>query len=227
MDIQEGPEKRAWGCLIVYPNGVELIYASAQRDVQGHLESSVIYYADQLQQVRYIMRAHDRLSAANQKRRTKAIRRTYRPGLIRRSVRSFWNIFNSIRDALMEALGMVIGKAKSGGGAGSGVLQQDRYLTGMGKDVMSHVTRAYDPILERYIGHRVVVELAGPERGEEFAGILKEYSKDYVEILNVRYPSDSGDRDVDLILPRPAAVLDHGGEAVYVVSANGTKWPVV
>jgi hypothetical protein len=161
-----------------------------------------------------MMRAHDRLSASNQERRAAEIRRTYRPGLRRRLARSLWNNFNSVRDAVMEGLGLVIGRAKTRGGLGSSVLQQDKYLTGMGKDVMSHVARAYDPILERYIGHRVVLELDDPEGSREFAGILKEYSRHYVEILNVQYPSSSGDRDVDLILPRPDAALRHGGEAV-------------
>ena len=214
VNIQETPEKRAWGHLMVYPNGVELIYQESHRDAQGHIETSMVYYREQLQKVRFIMRAHDELSPSNQERRAADIRRTYRPGLRRRLSRSLWNTINSIRDAVMEALGMVIGRAKSAGGSGSTLLQQDKYLAGVGKDLLGHVARAYDPILERYIGRRVVVELAGPDGTEEFAGILKEYSQRYLEVLNVRYPSEPRGRDVDLILPRPAAALRHGGETV-------------
>lgn len=62
------------------------------------------------------------------------------------------------------------------------------------------------------VGRRVVVETDGPDGREEIAGILKEYSEGYLEVLDVRYPSEEGGRVVDLILPRPAASLRHGGE---------------
>ncbi|MDA2926458.1 hypothetical protein MYX78_04375, partial [Acidobacteria bacterium AH-259-G07] len=123
VNIQETAEKRAWGCLIVYANGVELIYQEPQRDAEGHVETSVVYYTDQLQKVRFIMRAHDELSPSNQERRAAEIRRTYQRSLRSRLARSLWNTINSVRDAVMEALGLVIGRAKSAGRFGSTLLQ--------------------------------------------------------------------------------------------------------
>ena len=48
------------------------------------------------------------------------------------------------------------------------------------------VGNAYEPILERYIGQHVVVEIVRGDAVEEEYGILKEYSTKYVELLNVR-----------------------------------------
>jgi hypothetical protein len=45
---------------------------------------------------------------------------------------------------------------------------------------------AYEPILERYTGHYVVLEILRDGVWEEEYGILKEYSAKYVELLNVK-----------------------------------------
>ena len=96
VNVQETPEKRAWGRLVVYPNGAELIYREPHRDAQGHVETSVVYYGDQLRKARFILRAHDELSPSKQERRAASIRRTYRPTLTRRLRRSLWNTINSV-----------------------------------------------------------------------------------------------------------------------------------
>ena len=44
------------------------------------------------------------------------------------------------------------------------------------------------PLLERYVGLRVVAEVVEDETVHEHVGVLKEYSADFIELLDVYYP---------------------------------------
>jgi hypothetical protein len=58
----------------------------------------------------------------------------------------------------------------------------------VGGKVLGQVGTVYDPLLEHYIGHRVVIELLEGDEIHEHVGIFKEYSGDFIEILDVQYP---------------------------------------
>jgi len=88
-------------------------------------------------------------------------------------------------DAIGEALNVFLSRMK-GAGAGSVISTQSNYLKKMGTTALSAVGNSYDPILERYINHRVVVALKDDNNYEEFCGFLKEYSSAWLSLLDCK-----------------------------------------
>jgi len=177
--------KRVSGRLSVYSSGVELIYREPECNAEGAQEFSYIIYANQLPDIKAIYRYHDELTDENKRRRDAELRKAYHPNIFRRSWRWLRNAVNTLRDAIVEALGLAMGRLKPPSGALSVVTQQKARITGVGKEVIGQMARAYEPILERYIGRRVVVEVNKGDEGANITGILKEYSDKFVELLDV------------------------------------------
>jgi hypothetical protein len=131
-------------------------------------------------------RFHDHQSAKNRRRREREIRKTYQPSLPRRAARTLRNILTTFRDAIVQSLNAILG-ARAATSPQSVVLTKHKELTASGAQLMeSAVGSAYDPILEHYIGQYVVLEMQSEDEIVEEHGILKEYSSQYLELLNAR-----------------------------------------
>lgn len=61
-------------------------------------------------------------------------------------------------------------------------------LTKLGGNVLTEVSSTHDPLLERQIGRRVVLEVVEADMIHEHVGIFKEYSADFLHLLDVQYP---------------------------------------
>jgi hypothetical protein len=175
-----------WGRAEIFSNGIELIYSRPYLNKHGHTITSYILFKDAIDSIQTLYRYHTELTAANQAVRIKEVERVTNPGPFRRSSRHLRNFFNTFRDAINESMGMFLSRMK---GASASMLfnTQDAQLKKMSTSVLGATGSAYDPILERYIGRRVVVEWQ-PEPGEqkEFCGVLKEYSPAWISILDCR-----------------------------------------
>jgi hypothetical protein len=157
-----------------------------QDAVDRYTKHSYILYANELPRVECFYRFHDHQTEAGRWRREREIRRTYQPSLWRRFTRTARNLLTTFKDAIVQTLNVVLG-ARAAASPQSPVLNQHKDLTASGAQLVeSAVGSAYDPILEHYIGQYVVLEMQNHgEVGEEH-GILKEYSTQYIELLNVR-----------------------------------------
>ena len=73
---------------------------------------------------------------------------------------------------------------------------------------------SFEPLLERYIGHKVVLELIKGDKIFEYCGVLKEYTAEFAEIMDVDYKmkQDQPARKADLVVPRKLGVIRHLGE---------------
>lgn len=181
IELKDG--RIVWGQLVVFSNGLEMLYKRPRRDSRGHLESSAILLADQIGNIQAIYRYHDELNEANKKERELEILRTYHPGLHRQLARLLRSFLNTFRDALNESIGFVISSVKEKG-TSTVVQTQDKRLTKIGQTVLGATANAYEPILERYIGRRVVAEEIRGETIIEHPGILKEYTAQWLELLD-------------------------------------------
>jgi hypothetical protein len=101
-------------------------------------------------------------------------------------LRRMQNFLNTFRDAINESMGMFLTRMK-GTSSMSLFRTQDERLKKIGGEALGAVGNAYDPILERYIGKPVVVELS-TESGEkeEYAGLLREYSQAWLSVFDCR-----------------------------------------
>ncbi len=177
--------KRIWGKMNLFANAIELIFSRPYTNRRGNLLTSYIIFAEQMSDIDVIYRFHDELTPKNQKRRLKEIKRTKHPGIFRRMKRSLRNFMVSFREAIDESIGLLLSRVQKK--ASTAFLKgQEDYLKKIRHSAIGIVsTAAYDPVMEHYINHRVVVE-AGKENGQriEYAGVLKEYSTGWVSILD-------------------------------------------
>ena len=78
-----------------------------------------------------------------------------------------------------------------------------------------YLGRAYDPILEKHIGKWVVLEITtNEEEVQEYAGIFKDYSRQFLQVMDVSYPDGDQTRICDIIVPRAHAYIRHGAETL-------------
>ncbi|MBM3942507.1 MAG: hypothetical protein FJ316_06235 [SAR202 cluster bacterium] len=74
---------------------------------------------------------------------------------------------------------------------------------------------SYDPLLERHIGTMVVVEVTSADGTvDEYIGIFKEYSTQFLEVMDVHVHEGESSRMCDLIVPRAHSVVRHSAEPV-------------
>ena len=114
----------------------------------------------------------------------------------------------------MEVINLLISLAKKATPAGTVLASQDKYVSQMKQELMGSVGASYEPLLERYIGNRVVLELIRGDTVFEYCGVLKEYTADFIEVMDVDYEADQDQtaRKADLVVPRKYAVIRHLGE---------------
>ncbi|MBN1349190.1 hypothetical protein JXJ21_07265 [candidate division KSB1 bacterium] len=174
-----------WGALNVYCTGIELFYLDPHFDPDGYIESSYILYKDQYPTIQGIYRYHDALSPRNQKIREKSIKKTYHPKVFRRLLRQLRNIVNTFKDSIYQSIGLIIGQAQKANPKSTLLKTQDKRLTSITQDIVQVTANAYEPILERYIGKRVVMDVHKEGEEYEFHGILKEYTNEFIEILDI------------------------------------------
>ena len=73
---------------------------------------------------------------------------------------------------------------------------------------------SFDPLLERHIGKRVILEFKKAAKIVGYSGVLKDYTVKFVEVMDVGYriKEDQKVRKADLIVPREYGVIRHLGE---------------
>jgi len=214
VTLEETGGKIIWGKLRVENTGLEFVYPDKHTDKQGHDETSYILYKYEYPKIAALIRFHDQLSELSKKKREKKLRRTYHPTLLRRLKRKIQNVFKTVRDSVMEVLNMLISQAKRAAPAGAVLSSQDKYVSQMKQELMGSVGTSFEPLLERYIGNRVVVELVKGDKIFEYPGVLKEYTAEFIEIMDVDYKvkEDEPARKADLVVPRKYGLVRHLGE---------------
>jgi hypothetical protein len=70
------------------------------------------------------------------------------------------------------------------------------------------------PLLEKYMGRKVVLELIKGDKLLEYCGVLKDYTAEFVEIMDVNYKEkeDKQPRTADLVAFRKYGLVRHLGE---------------
>ena len=91
---------------------------------------------------------------------------------------------------------------------------QDKYVNQMKRELMESVGTSFEPLLEKNIGHKVVLEMIKGDKISKYSGVLKEYSAEFIEIMDVEYAITENDKagKADLVVPRKYGVVRHRGE---------------
>ncbi len=114
----------------------------------------------------------------------------------------------------MDVVNLLISQAKRTTPAGAILTSQDKYVSQMKQELMGSVGSSFEPLLERYIGHMVVLELIKGDKIFEYCGVLKEYTAEFIEIMDINYKvaEDKPTRKADLVVLRKYGVIRHLGE---------------
>ena len=214
VTLQEKSGKTIWGTLRVENTGLEFIYPEKHKDQQGHEEASYILYKYEYPDIQAVIRFHDDLSEHNKKAREKELKRTYHPGPWRREKRRILNVFRTIRDSVVEIINLLISQAKKATPAGKVLTSQDKYVSQMKQELVGAAGTSFEPLLERYIGHKVVLEIIKADKVFEYCGVLKEYTAEFIEIMDVDYAVNENQpiRKADLVVPRKHGLIRHLAE---------------
>jgi len=214
ITLEETAGKIIWGKLNVENTGLEFVYPAKHKDKDGHDETSLLLYKHEYPNIAALIRFHDELSENNKKQREEELARTYHPGLMRRVKRKIQNVFKTVRDSVMEVVNLLISQAKKATPAGGVLSSQDKYVSRMKQELMGSAGTSFEPLLERYIGNKVVLELLKGDKIFEYCGVLKEYTAEFVEIMDVDYKvkQDQVSRKADLVVLRKYGIVRHLGE---------------
>ena len=214
VTLEEKTGKNIWGKLRVENTGLELVYPDKHKDEDGHIETSYILYKNEFPNIQAIIRYLDELQEDSKKKRDTELIRTNQPTTLRKLKRKTRNFFNTVRDSLMEVINLLIGRAKQTAAGGAILSSQDKYVSKLKDELVGSVETAYEPLLERHIGKIVVFEMTSDEQVIEYTGVLKDYTADFIEIMDVNYKSKKGksSRKADVVVPRGHCLVRHLGE---------------
>ena len=201
------------GRLRVENTGLEFIYPELIEKDQT-TRSSYIMYKAEYSKIAAMLRFHDELTDDNKIKRENELKRTYHPSFFHRTKRKTINIVKTVRDSLMEVVNMAMSHAKKVTPAGAVMAGQDKYVNQIKQGVVGSGDASYEPMIEKYIGHKVILEMSGPDKIFYFCGVLKDYTKEFVELMDVDYVSqpEGTTRKADMIVLRKAGTVRHFAE---------------
>lgn len=200
VQLKDGKKQR--GRMLLRSTGFELLYASrdsADSDLEREEEPGVadvprsfVFYQPEYGKIYAIIHYLDEIGRRERARRDRYVRGVFNPSLRRRLLRDVRNILVSVRDTLLELMTAAIGRFKSIGPQAAFFATQEKYISRLGTNMLTVATDyAYDPTLECLIGHRVLVEVGNPDGTvRTLCGVLKEYSKDFMEFIDMEYPTE-------------------------------------
>ena len=205
--------KWLWGRFIAYPKAMELAFESPIKDESGPRKASYVLYTPEVDGIKKILQPPPAAGTKEYERWQRETEHIANPSLLRRFRRWVWNVFNTLRDAVSQSLGMILGTLKSKSPMGK-VAGADKRAGEIGNTLLGTVPNAYEPVLEKYLGKQVVVEMLEDSEVIEFPGLLQEYSGKYLLLRNVAYQPDVNtgsplpDR-FDVVFPRNKALVRH------------------
>jgi len=208
--------RKIWGRLVVENTGLEFIYSSMHEAKDGHIETSYILYKFEYPTLQALIRYHDELDDKCKKDRERELNKVYHPTFGRRLKRKFLNIFKTMRDSVMDLMNIVITQAKKSTPAGAMLKSQDKYVSQMKEEMVGFAGTAYEPILEKHIGSMVILEFHNDDVTWFFSGILKDYTSEFIELMDVDYKIDNGSpaRKADIVVSRKCGFVRHLGEKI-------------
>ena len=213
IELKDG--KVVWGVLRLEATGLELEYKEPYLDKNdNHVETSFVLYKNEYLNIQCIARFLEDLDDKKKSQRTRFLNRIYhQKGLVRIS-RKIRNLFATVRDSVMEVVNLLIGRAKQISPMGGVLSSQDKYVSQMQTGVLSSLNTSFEPLIEKHIGKRVILQLSREGKIIEYSGILKGYTAEFLELMDLAYRSSEKEeaRKADIVVPRSIGLVRHLGE---------------
>ncbi len=183
--------RSVWGDLVVYSQGLELRFDVPHTTRQGLNKSSALIYEKELANCLAVCRLDGALTEDERRRRQRQIRHSFRPGLMRRTIRWMRNILNTLRDAFSKAMSAILGQLARARPGSSVLATQQAQVDEIGQTLLGAAGNAYEPLLEAHIGKPVVLRIASTieptQQPVELPGYLVDYSDRFIAVFNVEH----------------------------------------
>ena len=114
----------------------------------------------------------------------KELTRIQNPSFKDRVYRTILNFYNMLRDAFGQAAQTIIGAMSKDSSVGK-VKNSDKRMNEIGSGLTELVPNAWEPILEKYRGQRIIIERKTAEGLVNETGVLEDYSSKYLLIRQV------------------------------------------
>jgi len=214
ITLEKNSGKTVRGKLNVENTGLELVYPQAHRNDGAAEKTSYLLYKYEFPGITALIRYHDQLSEENKKQRDEQLKKIYHPGFLRKTNRKILNIFKTVRDSVIEIINLLLTQAKRAVPGGAVLATQDKYVSTMKQELTGSIGTSFEPLLEKYIGRKVVLEIIKNDKIFEYSGVLKDYTAEFIEILDANYaPQDSAEpKKADLAVRRKCGVVRGLGE---------------
>ena len=169
---------------------------------------SFLLYKNEYPDIQAVVRYHKDLTEEGKKLRKEDFRKTFQPSRWRKLRRSIFNFLKIIKDAVIEIINMMTSHLSKTTPVGAAISSNDSQVNKMKNEVYSLVETSYEPLLEDYIGERVILELKRGTDWVKYNGVLKDYTAEFIELIDVDYaPETSGKIDADLIVLRKYGIV--------------------
>lgn len=213
IELKDG--KAVWGVLRLEATGLELKYKEHYLNKNvNHAEASFVLYKNEYPNIQCIARFLDDLDDKNKKKRDRSLNCVYHQKRLGKMKRNIRNLFATVKDSIMEVVNLLMGKAKQVTPMGKALSSQDKYVSQMQAGVFSSLNTSFEPLLEKHIGKKVILQLSREEKIIEYLGILKNYTVQFLELVDVTYrsPKQEKTRKADILVPRSMGVIRHLSE---------------
>lgn len=189
ITLAEKDGRLTWGNVEIRTSGLEVLYPAPRQTEKGFWNQSVLFFKDQYPSMDGLYRTNGALDEKQRKRRFRYLRRTSRPGPFRRLYRKIRNWIGMVRDAVVQAASLLLGAARSRGAAAAVLTRDEERLNTLSKEIIGHAGNAFDPLLERHLFTRVIIDVTRQGRTFHYCGYLADYTSDFLEIIDAQVTS--------------------------------------
>lgn len=189
-------EKDIIGTLNIESNCMEI------RLNDNNEKENMILYKNEYSSINKIIRYTKQLNDKEIVKRKVEFNKIKKPSLFRKLKRTIIIFFNITKDAVFELSETMLSKTKLSS------LNQSEFVESIKNHTSQSATiSSYQPIWERYIGKKIILEQTIDNIKMEYSGILKEYSGNYILLYDVSFENETQIENSDIIFPRDNSVI--------------------
>jgi small nuclear ribonucleoprotein (snRNP)-like protein len=206
IELLSGQQYR--GELTLKSSGLQFNYPELIEGEYNLKFLSFLIYKNEYPDIQALVRYHKDLTEEGKKLRQEDFQKTFHPSRWRKLRRSILNFLKIIKDAVIEIINMMSTHVSKTTPVGAAISSNDSQVNKMKNEVYGLVETSYEPLLEDYIGERVILELKRGSDWVKYNGVLKDYTAEFIELIDVDYaPEKKGKIDADLIVLRKYGIV--------------------
>lgn len=172
------------GVLSVYAQGIQIVYTKKIKQDIGMVDSFVLH-PEEIEKIPYLIRpAPDPETRAGFTWKQE-MHNILHPDYFQRFQRLVLTFYNMLKDAFGQAAKAILG-ALSKDTSLSKVKDSNKRIEEVRSGLTELVPNAWEPILEKYRGSRVVIERKGVDGQIYESGVLQDYSSKYLLLRQVQ-----------------------------------------